>query len=48
MEASTSSGDEPDWKSEGNKEFKAGNYLKAGALYSKGLKADPTNAILFR
>jgi len=34
------------YKDQGNDEFKAGNWLKAAALYSKGLKEDPQNAIL--
>jgi hypothetical protein len=38
----------PDWKSEGNLEYRNKNYLKAAALYTKGIKADPTNAILYR
>ena len=36
------------WKDQGNAEYKAGNWLKAAALYSKGLKEDPGNAVLLR
>ena len=36
------------WKDQGNKEFKAGNWLKAAALYTKGLKDSPGDAVLLR
>ena len=35
-------------KDQGNEEFHVGNFLKAAALYSKALKEDPGNAVLFR
>ena len=35
-------------KDEGNREFKAGNWLKAAALYTKAIKADPGNSVLYR
>ena len=31
----------------GNKEYKAGAYLKAAGLYTKAIKADPTNHVLY-
>ncbi|XP_031478389.1 uncharacterized protein LOC116249300 [Nymphaea colorata] len=34
-------------KDEGNRFFKAGNYLKAAALYTQAIKADPSNATLY-
>ncbi|KAK9840933.1 hypothetical protein WJX81_001084 [Elliptochloris bilobata] len=37
---------EPDFKQLGNTEFRNGAYLKAAALYTRGLKADPGNAVL--
>ena len=39
---------EPDFKQLGNEEFRKGAYLKAAALYTKGLKLDPGNAVLLR
>ena len=35
-------------KEQGNEEFRRENYLKAAALYTKGLKEDPGNAVLLR
>ncbi|KAL4200204.1 hypothetical protein AMTRI_Chr03g148580 [Amborella trichopoda] len=34
-------------KDQGNELFKAGNYLKAAALYTQAIKADPSNATLY-
>lgn len=34
-------------KDQGNAFFKAGNYLKAAALYTQAIKLDPSNATLF-
>ncbi|GMH44069.1 hypothetical protein BSKO_12003 [Bryopsis sp. KO-2023] len=34
-------------KEEGNNEFKQGNYLKAAAVYTKGIKIDPKNAVFY-
>ncbi|KAK1287870.1 hypothetical protein QJS10_CPB19g00888 [Acorus calamus] len=34
-------------KDEGNEQFKAGNYLKAAALYTQAIKKDPSNAALY-
>ncbi|KAJ4783060.1 Tetratricopeptide repeat protein 1-like protein [Rhynchospora pubera] len=34
-------------KDEGNSQFKAGNYLKAAALYTQAIKLQPTNATLY-
>lgn len=39
---------EPDFKQLGNEEFRNGAYLKAAALYTKGLKLYPGNAVLLR
>ncbi|KAL4426110.1 hypothetical protein ABPG77_002696 [Micractinium sp. CCAP 211/92] len=36
-----------DFKDKGNIEYRAGRFLKAAALYTQGLKADPTNAVLY-
>lgn len=36
------------FKDQGNVEHRSGNHLKAAALYTQGLKADPGNAVLFR
>lgn len=47
-EEATPSSSSTDWKAEGNVEFRKKNYLKAAALYTKGIKADPTNAVLYR
>ena len=35
-------------KDQGNSEFKAENYLKAAALYTKAIKAEPNNSVLYR
>ena len=35
-------------KNEGNTHFKAGNFLKAAALYTQAIKKDPENAALYR
>ncbi|GJM95217.1 hypothetical protein PR202_ga11927 [Eleusine coracana subsp. coracana] len=35
-------------KDQGNEQFKAGNYLKAAALYTQAIKLDPDNATLYR
>lgn len=34
-------------KDQGNAHFKAGNYLKAAAVYTQAIKADPSNATLY-
>ena len=36
------------YKDQGNEEYKKGNWLKAAALYTKGIKQDPENALLYR
>lgn len=50
--AASTSGDEgiasPSYRELGNSEYKAGNYLKAAALYTKGLKEEPSSAVLYR
>lgn len=35
------------YRTEGNDEFKAGNFLKAAVLYTKAIKADPSNSVLY-
>lgn len=35
-------------KDQGNGFFKAGNYLKAAALYTQAIKKDPSNPALYR
>lgn len=35
-------------KDQGNAEFNNGNFLKAAALYTQAIKADPDNAVLYR
>lgn len=35
-------------KDKGNEHFKAGNYLKAAALYTQAIKQDPNNPTLYR
>jgi len=35
------------FKDLGNEEYKKGNWLKAAALYTKGIKEDPENAVLY-
>lgn len=39
---------EPSLKDKGNEFFKAGNYLKAAALYTQAIKLDPSNHALYR
>jgi tetratricopeptide (TPR) repeat protein len=34
-------------KDQGNEQFKAGNYLKAAALYTQAIKLDPDNPTLY-
>lgn len=34
-------------KEEGNVEFKKGNFLKAAGIYTKAIREDPDNAVLF-
>ena len=36
------------FKDLGNEEYKSGNWLKAAAMYTKGIKEDPDNAVLYR
>ena len=35
-------------KEQGNTEFKAGAWLKSAATYTKAIKLEPENAVLFR
>ena len=35
-------------KDKGNEYFKAGNFLKAAALYTQAIKHDPSNSALYR
>lgn len=35
-------------KDKGNEFFKAGNYLKAAAIYTQAIKQDPNNPTLYR
>ena len=35
-------------KDQGNEEFKLGNWLKAAAIYTKAIKQDPGNAVVYR
>jgi hypothetical protein len=35
-------------KEQGNEEFRQGNYLKAAAIYTKAIKQEPGNAVLYR
>jgi tetratricopeptide (TPR) repeat protein len=37
-----------DLKEQGNALYKDGDYLKAAAAYSKAIKQDPNNHVLFR
>lgn len=37
----------PSLKDQGNAHFKSGNFLKAAALYTQAIKADPSNATLY-
>lgn len=41
-------GAEASLKDKGNEFFKAGNYLKAAALYTQAIKLDPSNPALYR
>lgn len=41
-------GGEVSLKDKGNEYFKAGNYLKAAALYTQAIKQDPSNPTLYR
>jgi tetratricopeptide (TPR) repeat protein len=43
-----SSSEEISLKDRGNGFFKAGNYLKAAALYTQAIKLDPSNPTLYR
>ncbi|OWM87794.1 hypothetical protein CDL15_Pgr019377 [Punica granatum] len=45
--ASGGGGEEVSLKEKGNEFFKAGNYLKAAALYTQAIKQDPNNATLY-
>ena len=36
------------FKDLGNEEYKKGNWLKAAAMYTKGIKEEPENAVLYR
>ena len=46
--ASASESESAKLKEEGNAFYKAGEYLKAAAAYTKAIKADETNAVLYR
>lgn len=46
-ETMSSSEGEVSLKDKGNEFFKAGNYLKAAALYTQAIKKDPSNATLY-
>ena len=50
MESGSNNGGdaEKSLKDKGNEFFKAGNYLKAAALYTQAIKLDPSNATLYR
>ncbi|KAL2633315.1 hypothetical protein R1flu_004794 [Riccia fluitans] len=37
----------PSLKDQGNAHYKSGNYLKAAAVYTQAIKADPNNATLY-
>lgn len=41
-------GGEVSLKDQGNEYFKAGNFLKAAAIYTQAIKQDPKNATLYR
>ncbi|KAF5736804.1 putative heat shock protein 70 (HSP70)-interacting protein [Tripterygium wilfordii] len=45
--AATGGGEEVSLKDKGNEFFKAGNYLKAAALYTQAIKLDPSNPSLY-
>lgn len=47
-ESMTAEAEEMSLKDKGNEFFKAGNYLKAAALYTQAIKQDPSNPTLFR
>lgn len=46
--ASAGGGGAESLKDKGNEQFKAGNYLKAAALYTQAIKQDPNNPTLYR
>lgn len=46
--SSSGGGGEMSLKDKGNEFFKAGNYLKAAALYTQAIKLDPSNPTLYR
>lgn len=46
--AGSEDGETVSLKDQGNAQFKAAQYLKAAATYSKAIKEDPSNATLFR
>lgn len=47
-EAGSAGATETSLKDKGNEFFKAGNYLKAAALYTQAIKQDPQNPALYR
>lgn len=47
-EAGSGTAEEMSLKDKGNEFFKAGNYLKAAALYTQAIKQDPSNPTLYR
>ena len=40
--------DDNSLKDQGNREFTSGNWLKAAALYTKAIKEEPNNSVLYR
>lgn len=48
VSSSEGGGGEMSLKDKGNEFFKAGNYLKAAALYTQAIKLDPSNPTLYR
>jgi tetratricopeptide (TPR) repeat protein len=48
VRASIKQNDMLDFKEQGNALYKEGDYLKAAAAYTKGLKSDPNNHVLYR
>lgn len=46
--ASEGGGGEKSLKEKGNEYFKAGNFLKAAALYTQAIKQDPNNPAFYR
>ena len=44
----TSESEQVSLKDKGNEFFKAGNYLKAAALYTQAIKQDPSNPTIYR